>query len=215
MADYHVPKRITKKELYAFLDDLFEKRVKQLKAEYSAKLKPLVPSILDELESLLSEADDIRQSLKSINLDLLYDVTGYSYAVSNLKTAVWNFNSKPSDMAKNSLQRRAETISDIHWSEDFFNSNSNLLGYVRVWNKVVEEYRQKVKEASQLRDELTLVVRNERKAPKAYKRLADIGLDMSVFEPQVASVPDIIRPSIDVNIFNNLKERTSADETVS
>lgn len=208
MAEFHAPKSIKKRELYDYINSLRSTRVGELKDEYSQKLLKLADKLYPLVEDAMAPLDDVREALTRLDLNFLYTVSGCNYAVDRLIGASNQLTSLPSYYARREITSNASAVCSLEWTKEEREKIPGLNSIIREWNTIVSEYKEKITEARKLKDELTQIVVHEKRAAKAYIKLAELGLDMSSFVETVqVTLPAIITTTVDVNIFNIKDEK--------
>jgi hypothetical protein len=210
MSTIFVPKGVKKSDLYDYINNLYEKRQSQLKKKYCESLKPIADEILKLSEGLIEKLSTILNSIETLDLEFLKYLTNNNYGVSCLKNSSWYFQNSPKHVVDKFLTTKAENVQALIYDDKVI--PLRYIPHFKTWNAIVSNYNKELEEAQKLRDELTLIVKNEKKAQKAYKRLAELGLDMTSFQEnfkEESYLPDIVRTSVSVEIFNNLGDEQS------
>lgn len=205
MGKIWVPEGVRKADLYEYIENLYNKRESKLKEEYSKSLKPMVERLLHLHDSMLNKLEDILQEIQTLDIDLLKELTKYNHGIIALNSANYYFNKSPKQIVESVLNSKAENVEELRFSETVMSEEMKEI--VKAWNAVVVNYNKEISEAIKLKDELYMIVKNERRATRAYKRLVELGLDMTGFKENFKNetyVPDILRTSVDINIFNGL-----------
>ena len=205
MTDIKVPKGIKKQDLYDFIDGLHDKKVELLRESYRGHLKLLIDPIYEQVEELAKIGDEIRKLSTDANLNFLYELTGHQYEISQMNYAT-GMTSNPTHYVKRNLENRMQNIHVLNWESVHFEDNLHLTKFVELWNSWVREFIEMQQPPKKLRRELTSLVKSEKRAVKAFQILAELGLDMTPFQPSEPVLPAIIQTSVDITIFNNIGE---------
>lgn len=206
MTGITVPKHITKAELYDHLEDLNMKRIDIITKKLKPKLQELSEAIYQSIKNDLEEAEAIRQALKELDLQFIYRATN-SYQYNSISSDAYNMNTNAHSDFKRTMEARLNNKSTIIWKEEDIESRPLLNELTSKWNTEIEKYEKERKQSEKLKRELTQVVKSEKRAQKGFQLLVELGLDMSRFVPSKASVPAIIKPSVDISIFNDIEDK--------
>lgn len=212
MAEIHVPKNITKKELYAYITKLSNKKLDEVQTKYQEQLTALIPQLMEHLKEFVKPVDEILEGLHTLDVTPFENLFGYNGIISNTRSLQFyarNHSGSFSKYCEDTLKGRAKYVSQLLFDENKVIKKlpAEFKIIVQTWNKIVTEYNEKKGEVIKLEEELTSIAKNERKGPQAYKRLAEVGLDMTGLTKSDSSVPDIIRPSIDLSILNSVAKK--------
>lgn len=217
MAEIHVPKNITKKELYAYINKLSNKKLDEVQTKYQEQLTSLIPQLMEHLKEFVKPIDEILEALHTLDVTPFENLFGYNGIISNTRSLQFyarSYSGSFSKYCEDTLKGRAKYVSQLAFDENKVIKKlpAEFKILVQTWNKIVTEYNEKKGEVIKLEQELTSIAKNERKGPKAYKRLAEVGLDMTGLTQSDSSVPDIIRPSIDLSILNSVAKKAVEEE---
>lgn len=215
MAEIHVPKNITKKELYAYITKLSNKKLDEVQEKYQEQLKSLVPQLMKHLGEFVKPFDEAIQALYNLDVTPFENLFGYNGIISNARSLQFYASNHSGSLFKyceDTLHGRVKYVNQLSFDENKVvkKLSPEFKILVQTWNKLVLEYKEKKAEILKLEQELTSIAKNEKKGPKAYKRLAEVGLDMTGLTPassKSSGVPDIVRPSIDLSILNSVAKK--------
>lgn len=202
MESIKVPKDIKKSDLYQYTEMLHRKRVAELREEYPPKLDELKMQILKELQLDSAAADEMITLSRTVNTRLLYEAAGHDYELNSLRS-IPAIRGTASGLITNNLNSRQRNIQKLSWRE--IEEGSPLIKMVEKWDGIVESYNDQEIQSRKLRRELDAIVKSERRAPNAFKKLYELGLDMKHLQPEKSSVPALITTSVSLDIYNNLK----------
>jgi hypothetical protein len=198
---------IKKSELREFFDKKFEQKENEIKKELDDLItKSVEPYIqkysapqIDEIEKLSKElANKLEYIKNTFKLSNEYFINYLSHYISNIRELVKN-------NIKNKVKRllNGENYDIIkakesgHYTEELIEISKELI-------KKSKLYYNKIEQLHELHKEIKLVINNERTGEKAYKRLIELGVDMSEFKPsQPSQLPAVIKLSVDVDLINN------------
>lgn len=206
MTGITVPKHITKAELYNHLEELSTKRINDLDKKYKPSLTVIADKLIHCLKPEFDRMESLRTRLKETDILFMYRVTN-NYNYSSLSSTVYDMNIPAHNIFIKRMDSLIQTKSEIGWAEEDWEDRPQLAEITGLWNAEVAKFAKERKESLQLKNELIRVVKSEKRAQKGFQLLVELGLDMSRFVPSKASVPAIIKPSVDISIFNDIEDK--------
>lgn len=203
--------RPTKSQLYNYVKHLHNTRVDKIRERFSHNLYPLGNELLELLREPLIALDKAREEIRKIeqHLPLLSAVSDNNHGISNLHRSNLSFSSSPSTYVYNAVDRLARNGRKLGELKNY-SSDPRIIEISEEWEKIVTTIDAEIATSNSLKQDLQSIIYREKTGSAAYKRLVDLGLDMTEFHRQIEeenkkknNVPEITKTHINIAIFNN------------
>lgn len=201
MTDIKVPKNIKKVELYDHLDSIRIKTLDKSKAKYQNQLEPVKEDLISFLSHQIVLAENARLAIQATNFKLIYAMST-NYRHNDLSKIAFELKSSTGHDIRKSINYNLIALRKFNETHPKFVGTA-IVPILEKWNDIVTKYEKEKSDGLTLYNELTRVVKAQKKASKAFQVLVEMGLDMSKFEPEIPNLPALVKTSVDINIFNS------------
>jgi len=204
---------VTKEELREFIEEKTKNKIGIIEEEVDAMINELLQPyftkhiIGDELTKIGSTAGKLALDIqKYVETFLLYN-----QMVGN---AIYYLNRSIADFEKTIKTMVFQKIKDVVGEEKSYCTlesarrdknkyDEELLAITTTAIEKAKPYYRKIHQLTKLKNEIYSVIKAERTGQKAFKRLIELGVDMSGFTPSDVQLPAIMTLSINVNLLND------------